>query len=33
MVEPGYFVKTDGKVLGDPVQFNTTEDTWFKINE
>ncbi|MBK7159932.1 MAG: hypothetical protein IPH77_15725 [Ignavibacteria bacterium] len=33
MVEPGYLVKTDGKVLGDPVQFNTSEDTWFKINE
>ena len=33
MVEPGYFIKTDGKVLGDPVQFNTSEDTWYKINE
>ena len=33
IVEAGYMLKTDGKVLGDPVQFNTSEDTWFKINE
>lgn len=33
IVEAGFMLKTDGKVLGDPVQFNTSEDTWFKINE
>jgi len=33
IVEAGYMLKTDGKVLGDPVQFNASEDTWFKINE
>jgi len=33
IVEPGFMIKTDGKALGDPVQFNTSEDTWFKINE
>ena len=33
IVEAGYMLKTDGKVLGDPVPFNTSEDTWFKINE
>jgi hypothetical protein len=32
-VESGYMLKHDGKILGDPVPFNTTEDTWFKINE
>ncbi len=33
IVEAGYMLKTDGKVLGEPVQFNTSEDTWFIINE
>jgi len=33
IVEPGYMLKTDGKALGDPVQFNTSDDTWFFINE
>lgn len=33
IVEAGHMLKTDGKVLGEPVQFNTSEDTWFKINE
>jgi hypothetical protein len=33
VVEPGYLLKHDGKVLGDPVPFNTSEDTWFKISE
>ncbi len=33
LVEAGYFLRTDGKSLGDPVPFNTSEDTWFIINE
>jgi hypothetical protein len=33
IVEAGYMLKSDGKVLGEPVQFNTSEDTWFNINE
>jgi hypothetical protein len=33
IVETGYMLKTDGKVLVDPVPFNTSDDTWFKINE
>jgi hypothetical protein len=33
IVEPGYLLKHDGKTLSDPVPFNTSEDTWFKINE
>jgi len=32
MVEPGYLMNTGGKVLCDQVQFNSSEDTWFKIN-
>lgn len=33
LVEAGYFLRSDGKSLGDPVPFNTSEDTWFIINE
>ena len=33
IVEAGYMLKTDGKVLGEPVPFNTSEDKWFIINE
>ncbi len=29
-IKAGYFLKTD---VGDPSPFNTSEDTWFKINE
>jgi hypothetical protein len=32
LVESGYYLKV-GKLLGDPMQFNTSEDNWFKINE
>jgi hypothetical protein len=33
LVEAGYLLRSDGKSLGDPVPFNTSEDTWFIINE
>ncbi len=33
LVEAGYTLRSDGKSLGDPVPFNTSEDTWFIINE
>ena len=33
LVEAGYVLRSDGKTLGDPVPFNTSEDTWFIINE
>ena len=33
LVEAGYVLRSDGKSLGDPVPFNTSEDTWFIINE
>jgi hypothetical protein len=33
IIEPGYLIKTDGKALGDPVPFSTSNDTWFIINE
>lgn len=33
IVELGYKLKTDGKDLSEPVPFNTSEDTWFIINE
>lgn len=33
MIEAGYLIKTDGKVLGEPLPFNTSDDTWFIINE
>ena len=33
IVEAGYMLKTDGKVLVDPVLFNTSEDTWFIVKE
>lgn len=33
IVEAGYSLKTDGKILGEPEQFNTSADSWFKISE
>lgn len=33
LVNKGYYLKSDGKILGEPKQFNTSEDNWFKINE
>lgn len=33
VVEAGYFLKHDGKKLGNPMPFNTSEDKWFKVNE
>ena len=33
IVEAGYSLKTDGKILGEPEQFDTSADNWFKISE
>jgi hypothetical protein len=33
IVDAGYLLQTDGKALVDPMPFNTSENTWFKISE
>ncbi|MFI5144228.1 MAG: FecR domain-containing protein [Ignavibacteria bacterium] len=33
IVNEGFYLKTDGKSVGEPQVLNTSEDNWFKINE
>ncbi len=33
IVNEGFYLKTDGKSVGEPKELNTSEDKWFIINE